>query len=183
MTATSFSRRRFIATGGTLAGCLAFAAGPVALLAPSRSWALSLTALDTHVGETLLRFARHLYPHDTLEDAVYALVVKDLDGAAERDPATAKLLSDGVAALDAAAGDAWLALPPERQLALVAAQETSTFFRTVRATAVVSLYNNDMAFAHFGYEGPAFEKGGYIGRGFNDLQWLPAPPETASPKI
>jgi hypothetical protein len=24
-----------------------------------------------------------------------------------------------------------------------------------------------------GYEGPSFDKGGYLERGFNDLDWLP----------
>jgi hypothetical protein len=26
-----------------------------------------------------------------------------------------------------------------------------------------------------GYEGPAYEKGGYLHRGFDDLDWLPTP--------
>jgi hypothetical protein len=26
-----------------------------------------------------------------------------------------------------------------------------------------------------GYEGPSFDKGGYLNRGFNDLDWLPDP--------
>ncbi len=35
----------------------------------------------------------------------------------------------------------------------------------------------------FGYEGEAFSQGGYLHRGFNDLNWLPEPPEEASPKV
>ena len=35
----------------------------------------------------------------------------------------------------------------------------------------------------FGYEGEAFEYGGYIERGFDDLGWLPDPPEDASPPV
>jgi len=27
-----------------------------------------------------------------------------------------------------------------------------------------------------GYQGPSFELGGYLNRGFNDLDWLPEPP-------
>jgi hypothetical protein len=53
----------------------------------------------------------------------------------------------------------------------------------VRAQCITSLYNNDMAFAHFGYEGEAFSKGGYVHRGFNDLTWLPNPPTDASPPV
>jgi hypothetical protein len=33
----------------------------------------------------------------------------------------------------------------------------------------------------FGYPGSAWEKGGYITRGFQDLKWLPAPSKEASP--
>ena len=38
-----------------------------------------------------------------------------------------------------------------------------------------------MAFASFGYEGAAYDKGGYITRGFQDIKWLPDPPKAASP--
>lgn len=49
---------------------------------------------------------------------------------------------------------------------------------------MVALYNNELAFAHFGYEGNAFpfqKGGGYLLRGFNDLKWLPNPTAQASP--
>jgi len=59
--------------------------------------------------------------------------------------------------------------------------EVSTFFGTVLGLCLTSLYNNDMAFAAFGFPGSAWEKGGYITRGFQDLKWLPAPPKEASP--
>ena len=57
------------------------------------------------------------------------------------------------------------------------------FFEKIRGTAIVSLYNNDMAWAHFGYEGDAWKEGGYLTRGFNDLNWLPDPPADASPHV
>ena len=56
------------------------------------------------------------------------------------------------------------------------------FFTTVRTTAIVSLYSNDMAYAHFGY-GAAQGDGGYLTKGFNDLAWLPNPPAAASGPI
>jgi hypothetical protein len=51
----------------------------------------------------------------------------------------------------------------------------------VRGKCVTSLYDNDMAYAALGYPGSAWEKGGYITRGFQDLKWLPAPSAEASP--
>ena len=64
----------------------------------------------------------------------------------------------------------------------VSAHEGQPFFATVRGQCVTSLYDNDMAFKVFGYPGSAWEKGGYITRGFQDLKWLPAPSLEASPK-
>ena len=55
------------------------------------------------------------------------------------------------------------------------------FFALIRSTSVNSLYSNELAYQHFGYEGASFPKGGYLMRGFNDLKWLPAAPAEASP--
>ncbi|TIW51355.1 MAG: gluconate 2-dehydrogenase subunit 3 family protein, partial [Mesorhizobium sp.] len=50
--------------------------------------------------------------------------------------------------------------------------ESSPFFQTVRSGLVVSLYNQKDVWPIFGYEGESFSKGGYIERGFNDIEWL-----------
>ena len=123
------------------------------------------------------------FPHDDLHDAVYALVVKQLDKDAGADPAVAGLLNDGVAALNEAAGGDWLALAPEPRFAVIENMAGDDFFEKIRGTAVVALYDNDMAWAYFGYEGDAWSKGGYLARGFNDLDWLPDPPLAASPPV
>ena len=46
----------------------------------------------------------------------------------------------------------------------------------MRTKTLLVLYSNPIAWAHFGFEGEAFSKGGYLLRGFNDLQWLPDVP-------
>ena len=120
---------------------------------------------------------RVLYPHKKLPDAVYALLAKDLDGKTDALP----LLRDGIAALDKAAGGSFIKASAAKKLELIKAIEGTPFFNTVRGQCITSLYNNDMAFAVFGYPGSAWEKGGYITRGFQDLKWLPAPPAEASP--
>ena len=68
-----------------------------------------------------------------------------------------------------------------KRLQVVKAIEGTPFFNTVRGQCVTSLYDNDMAYAVFGYPGSAWEKGGYITRGFQDLKWLSAPSKEASP--
>lgn len=173
-------RRSFLKGSGILMGTLA--AGTVlAALAPSRAWAVALTQLSQQDGETLMAMGRTLFPHKKLPDAVYALLAKDLDAKAAASPDAAAQLHAGIAELDKAAGGSFAGASPARRLVIVKAMEGTPFFATVRGQAVTSLYDNDMAFAVFGYPGSAWEKGGYITRGFQDLAWLPAPPEAASP--
>ena len=144
-------------------------------------WALELKVLDERTGKTLLVFTRQIFPHAKLDDAVYALVVKDLDAEAPA-PDVKKLLTEGAAGLDKGAGGDYTAAAKDKQSEITASLAKTPFFEKVRGKAVVSLYNNELAFAHFGYEGNAFQKGGgYLLRGFNDLKWLPAPSAAASP--
>jgi hypothetical protein len=173
-------RREFLKGSGVLVGMLA-AGSVLAALAPSRAWALELQQLSKADGQTLMAMGRVLYPHKKLPDAVYALLVKDLDAKAVASPDAATQLHDGIALLDKTAGGSFVKAAPARRLQVVKALEGTPFFATVRGQCVTSLYDNDMAFAVFGYPGSSWEKGGYITRGFQDLKWLPAPSAQASP--
>ena len=178
------ARREFLKGSGVLIGVLA-SGSLLASLAPSRTWAVELKTLSKEQGETLMAMGRTLYPHKKLPDAVYALLAKDLDAKASATPAaapdTAKLLKDGIAALDQAAGGSFAKATPAKRLAIVKEMQGTPFFNAVRGQCVTSLYDNDMAFAALGYPGSSWEKGGYITRGFQDLKWLASPPAAASP--
>jgi hypothetical protein len=167
-------RREFLKGSGVLIGTLA-GSGTLLALAPSPVWAAELKNLSTAEGQTLMAMGRTLYPHKKLPDAVYALLAKDLDGKGD------DTLRKGIAALDQAAGGSFVKANPAKRLAVVKAIEGTPFFNAVRGQCVTSLYDNDMAYAVFGYPGSAWEKGGYITRGFQDLKWLPAPGKEASP--
>jgi hypothetical protein len=170
----ALTRREFLRGTGVLVGTIA-ATSIFASLAPSRVWALEMQGLDTHQGEVLLQVTRQIYPHATLDDAVYALVVKDLDAKAKADPAVRQQLADGIAQLDAKAGSDWTRRGANDKAQDVAALAGTPFFNTVRSTAVVSLYSNALAYQHFGY-GASKGDGGYLYQGFNNLSWLPDPP-------
>jgi hypothetical protein len=174
------ARREFLKGSGLLMGTLA-AGSVLAALAPSPVWAVELKALSQADGQTLMAFGRTLYPHKKLPDAVYALLAKDLDAKAAGDAAAATMIKAGIAALDQAAGGSFAKASAAKRLEVAKAIEGQPFFATVRGQCITSLYDNDMAFAVFGYPGSAWEKGGYITRGFQDLKWLPAPPKDASP--
>lgn len=174
------ARREFLKGSGILMGTLA-AGSVLAALAPSPVWAVELKTLSKAEGEALMKMGRTLYPHAKLADAVYALLAKDLDAAAAADPAKAQMLRDGIQALNRTAGGSFAKADAAKRLKIVGAIEGTPFFAAVRGQCVTSLYDNDMAFATFGYPGSAWEKGGYITRGFQDLKWLPAPSAEASP--
>ena len=175
------ARREFLKGSGVLIGTLA-SGSTLALLAPSTVWAVELKVLSQAEGEALLKMGRTLYPHAKLPDAVYALLAKDLDGAAAVDANLARQLSEGIAGLNKATGGSFAKANDVKRLSAVKAIEGTPFFATVRGKCITSLYDNDMAYAVFGYPGASFDKGGYITRGFQDLKWLPAPDLQASPK-
>jgi hypothetical protein len=168
------ARREFLKGSGILIGTIA-TGSVLAALAPSPVWAVELTQLSKAEGKTLMALGRVLYPHKKLPDAVYALLAKDLDAKAD------DALHAGIKSLDNAAGGSFVSASAAKKLKLVKAIEGTPFFNRVRGQCITSLYDNDMAFAVFGYPGSAWEKGGYITRGFQDLKWLPAPTKEASP--
>lgn len=117
--------------------------------------------------------ARTMYPHDALPDDVYARVGDRLAEAAREDSGAAQTIEEGVAALNS--GGPFAERSPDEQLEAVKGIEGSDFFELVRSTAIVEVYSDQRAWHAFGYEGPSFDKGGYLNRGFDDLDWLPDP--------
>jgi hypothetical protein len=126
---------------------------------------------------TISAAARIMYPHDALPDDVYARVAEKLAEAAREDSGAARAIEGGVSALDGCGPFAELS--GDEQLETLKGIEGSDFFELVRSTAVVEVYSDQRTWQLVGYEGPSFDKGGYINRGFNDLDWLPDP-EAAS---
>lgn len=181
-------RREFLETGlTTAAGATAFVSGLAQLGCAAPETArqpgpdLAISVLDDHEAETLLKMSRQVYPHDHLDDSFYWKVVVDLDAEASTTPATLRLMREGIATLDGTAGE-FIGLSSDSQVAALKKIESSEFFQKVRGTELVSLYNNPAVWEHFVYEGPSYRRGGYLTRGFNDLRWLPDPPEDAGPK-
>ena len=136
-------------------------------------------ALEQDVAETVAALARTLYPHVALPDAVYARVPAKIDEAAREDAAQAQTVNDGVAGLDGRGEEAFVARSAEQQLADAKAIAGSDLFELVRSTAVVEIYSDPNTWKLLGYEGPSFAQGGYVNRGFNDLDWLPNPEQEA----
>jgi hypothetical protein len=161
-------RRRFVQ------GISAVLSGVVVGL--NRAWAIDLHALSAEQSATLLAMIHTIAPHDGLDEAAYALVASALDRDAAASPQSRAQLLTGIKDL----GAQFAHDPEAERVRKLQAVESSEFFQAVRLKTILVLYNNPISWAHFGYEGEAFSKGGYLLRGFNDLHWLPEVPLEAS---
>lgn len=173
----TISRRELLKSTGVLTGWVV-AGSPLALIAPSRAWAVDLQSLTSSEGAALMSVARTIAPHDKLDNAAYALVVQAIDGDASKDSSIQRMIREGVAAL----GPNFSTSPERERVDALKKIESSPFFQTMRVKTLQVLYASPIAYAYFGYEGEAYSKGGYLLRGFNDLRWLPeVPPEDGGP--
>lgn len=167
----ALSRRALLKAGG--ASALLVVSG-TAVISPRHAWGLETTALKPETMATLIQVARDIYPHDHVADRFYAIAVKAHDEQAAGDEAHRDLIEAGIADLDARAGAGgyrdlgW----EEERTALLREIEATPFFQTVRGGLVVGLYNQKEVWPLFGYEGESYSKGGYMTRGFDDIEWL-----------
>ena len=171
---SSLSRRHFIKTA---AAGVALVVSGGAVYCPREAWALEATSLKPETIQTLIKMSRDIYPHDRLSDRYYAVAVKDFDAKAAKDADSKVLFENGVTTLDGLATNngatryvdvAW----ETDRLAILRQIEATPFFAAVRSSRVVGLYNQKEVWPIFGYEGSSADKGGYINRGFLDINWL-----------
>jgi hypothetical protein len=124
---------------------------------------------------TLTLMVRAMFPHATFPDAPYERTAAAIADAAESDVRTRAQLEQGLRDLDAAGGAPFADLDADAALAVLRGMSGTAFFQAVRSQTVITLYNDPEVWALLGYEGPSFEHGGYLERGFADLDWLPDP--------
>lgn len=131
--------------------------------------------LSEEIRSTALKVARAMFPHDDLPDEAYEKVVNQLEADARGDESILPTIELGVAQLNDPLPFTELDADGQLEVLKRAEAAESPFFGLVHATAVVELYDNPLVWKAFGYEGPAVHLGGYVNRGFDDLDWLPKP--------
>lgn len=117
---------------------------------------------------TLVRLIRVAYPHPGFPDGPYRRAAEAVQNAGGP-------LAEGLDQLDAAAGGSFAGLGDDEATAVLERIADSDFFGLVHGTVIVALYDDHEVWELLGYEGPSFDKGGYLDRGFDDLDWLPRP--------
>ena len=146
----------------------------------------NIQALDEQTATTLVAVARAMYPHDRVPDVHYERIVASLDEKAAGDEGMRVLLTEGVQSLSTLTGrwpGEFGGLQEAEQVKALQRIEHGPFFKAIAGEIVVGLYSQPDIWPYFGYEGPSNDKGGYVNRGFDDIDWLSDAPDYRGHKV
>lgn len=121
---------------------------------------------------TLTDVLRAMFPHPSFPDGPYERCAEAMVASTAEDPPAQGRLQQGLTDLEARGfADA----DENGRLQVLRDMAGSPFFEAVRAKAILTLYNDTEVWRLLGYEGASYAQGGYLERGFGDLDWLPEP--------
>ncbi|WP_018157603.1 hypothetical protein [Demetria terragena] len=126
----------------------------------------------TDLKAVLVRVLRAAYPHEQFPDGPYERTADTILAGVEDDLWHRVALESGLKSLQ---DSGFQDLSDQATEAVLQEIATAEFFAHIRGVAVVTLYNDHEVWELLGYEGASFDQGGYVNRGFNDLDWLPDP--------
>ena len=162
------TRRRFLVATIAYSGLISTGMG-AALLRAGSAWAQSTNSSAAE----LARMARLLFPHDGIGDAAYAEVIDSILTDVANDASMMDMLNEAVAALNGAHGGSWFEASADEQIAAMQGVEDEAFFAAILGNVQARFYNHRKVWEHIGYPGSSVEFGGYVDRGFDDIDWLP----------
>jgi hypothetical protein len=163
--------RRQLLSRSVAAGA-SFVVGAGFVASGTAAWAMETTAIKPESMATLIQMARDIYPHDQVGDEFYATAVKGYDSAENAEQVEAGITALNTAATAAGHADYLSIGWEDDRVAVLKSIEDTPFFQTIRSGLVTGLYNQKALWPIFGYEGESFSLGGYIERGFDDINWL-----------
>jgi hypothetical protein len=139
----------------------------------SSRFALAQSTLDEKTERTLLaQLLYRLAPSAKFTVANFDRQAGVLLQRASKDAALKQNLTGGLLRLNASGEKPFLDLGDDAQRDAIRKQ-VGTPFWGLMSNPAVGVYNNPDIWPLIGYEGPAFEKGGYLFRGVSDISWLP----------
>ncbi|MCK0197312.1 hypothetical protein MWN34_10350 [Ancylobacter sp. 6x-1] len=138
-------------------------------------WAGGLKVFDAPMATALLAVTRTLYPHQGLREQIYRRVIARFDAAAAASPVVAQGFAAFVDGVNGAMPLPFAELSEGFREQVLKRLEGTAAFTLVQRLTVRFLYDDVEVWEAFGYEGAAVHLGGYVTRGFDDLDWLPTP--------
>jgi hypothetical protein len=131
--------------------------------------------LSEHDKRTLVRLLEVMFPHDSFPKGPYERTAQHVLDETAANPRSSAQLCQGLHDLDRLRDAPFVQLDNAVALTVLRGVQDAPFFVHVLGIASVKLYDDREVWDLLGYEGPSFDKGGYVERGFNDLDWLPEP--------
>ena len=118
--------------------------------------------------QLLASLAYDLFPFPALTPALYVQVGERLLQA--DNPA----IPQGLAQLREITGSVpWKELDESARVTVLASLQGTPFFAALRSATLEVLFRSKDVFTLVGYGGSAIEYGGYLNRGFDEIDWLP----------
>ena len=142
---------------------------------PAKYSSLNALELSDEARRIMTRIIRVSYPHPQFPDGPYERMTEKIIEASAESSWFRMALAQGLMTLDTLSEEHFLDLPDDRALAVLKRIADLEFFAFIRRTVVLNFYDDPEVHQALGYEGESFSKGGYVNRGFNDLNWLPEP--------
>lgn len=142
---------------------------------PAKYSALNALALTDEAKRTLTRVIRVAFPHPQIPDGPYERMTEKIAAEAENSTWFRMALTQGLLTLNSLSEKPFVELPDDTALNVLKRVADLEFFGFIRRTTVLHLYDDQEVWEALGYEGQSFSKGGYLHRGFDDLDWLPDP--------
>ena len=150
-----------LATAATLVSCTRSADQTAATQAAATAGNLNL--------ELLASVAYDILPYAELPPALYVKAAQQILDLKDKNVVV------GLEKLHAASHNAaWKNVPETERVAILSSLQDSPFFGVVRGKTLQVLLRDPATFAVVGYGGPSIQYGGYLFRGFDDINWLPA---------
>ena len=163
-----------------------FIFGAVASTVYTSLWSINIAKAKISAGsnkedkDMLIKMVRTLYPHDRFPEGPYIRTTEDVIKKGNSSPEKAIMLQQGI---DQLKNGNFAKLNFEKSTKFLTNMGRTEFFEHVRGTSTVRFYNDKEVWVLLGYEGYSSDQGGYIKRGFNDLDWLPEPRITEHPEL
>ena len=160
----AITRREFVQLNVNLA--LVFLSGRTGA---SETAALTLTDDKEVLSDVIYQ----LFPHARLSKDVYQQVTEQVNDKITQSGELTAMMKNAMEILAGNSYKNWSAFPDRGKVGLLESIQHTPFFQFILNETLSGVYRHPLTWELLGFEGSSLEFGGYINRGFNDIDWLP----------
>ena len=149
---------------------------PPVVIPDGPGWVSLLQSFNQAEAEALVAVVQTLCPHDAVPLAPYRRVICHFDRLVSETPTVRETFTSFLAMLKEHWELPFQDLAETYRVQTLKSIETTPQFFFVQRMAIRYFYDDVEIWAAFGYQGASVHLGGYVKRGFDDLDWLPPLP-------